>query len=236
MSDALEGRSSGAFARHREPDPFGVSDTEEVVEHDQTVFRPVDAAKPDGLSALQVTDDDAVDVAFANGDLVDADHRGPRVPEARQLRAHVQLVHLFDGMPLEVQIRRHFFDGGAAALLAHVEGEPFRVVRIGREPVEPFPLHAAAQPAADAPYVDLEPDAQVAARQIADTADGSVVPRPMAGPTRPASCFFPRRLSVITRARGSPTTPTIVRPGVKPGNRYASRSSRWEGRKPLIPL
>ena len=46
------------------PDPLGMPDAEDIVEHDQARFRPVDAAKPDRLPALQIADDNAIDVPF----------------------------------------------------------------------------------------------------------------------------------------------------------------------------
>ena len=194
-------------------------DAEDIVEHDQARFRPVDAAKPDRRSALQIADDDAIDVPFPNGDLVDADHLGLRVARPRQLRAHIEFVHLFDGVPIEVQISRHFLDGGPAALLPNVEREPFRVVRIAREPVEPLLLHAATPAAIHAAHLDFEIDTQIAAREVAHPTDGSVVPGAAGAATYSADRFFWRRVKVMTRARGSPKIPTIVRLGVKPENR-----------------
>lgn len=191
--------------------------------------------EPDRQPALQVADDDAIDVPLPNGDLVDADYRGSRLARARELLLHVELVHLLDRVPVEAQVVRHLLDRGTAALLAHVQRKALGVVRIGREPVEPFPLHATAPAAVDAPDLDVEVDPQVAARQIAHAANFPVVPRAVRAPTRPTDRFFGRRLRARTRALGSPKRPTTVRLGVKPGKRYASRSSRRGTRREVIP-
>ena len=92
-------------------------------------------------------------------------------------------------------------------------------MRIGREPVEPFLLHAATPAALDPSHLDLEMDAQIAAGEVAHPTHCSVVPSAVCAATRAADRFFWRRVNVITRARGSPKIPTIVRLGVKPGNR-----------------
>jgi hypothetical protein len=47
---------------------------------------------------------------------------------------------------------------------------------------------------------------------------------PMNRATDATNCFFPRRVSRITRAQESPRIPTTVRSGIKPGNRYQSLS------------
>lgn len=67
-------------------------------------------------------------------------------------------------MPVEEQVGGHLLDRRAATLLADVEREAFRIAGIGRQSVEPLPLHTAAVPARDAPQVELEIDTQVATR------------------------------------------------------------------------
>ncbi|MFO0964593.1 MAG: hypothetical protein U0793_03265 [Gemmataceae bacterium] len=62
------------------------------------------AAEPDGPAADQVADDNAVGVASANGDLVDADGPRCRVAGAAELLGHVLLVEFLDRMPIEERL------------------------------------------------------------------------------------------------------------------------------------
>ena len=81
---------------------------------------------------------------LGDGDLVDADdpRRGAAGPA--ELLAHVLLVQLLDGMPVEVQFLGDRLDGALPAASAHVEGEPLGVERVVGQPVQPLALHAAA--------------------------------------------------------------------------------------------
>ena len=154
-----------------------------VVEDRHALLRPVHPAKPDGLVALQVADDDPIDVPLPDRDLVDPDHGWPGLARADQLLPHVELVHLLDRVPVEAQIVRH--------------------------------LH-------------LEIDPQVAAREIADAARRAVVPRAVWRATRAADRFYGRRLRGMTRAWGSPKTPSTVRLGgsQETGRRHGTRVER----------
>jgi hypothetical protein len=65
-------------------------------------------------------------------------------------------------------------------------------------------------------------DAHVAARQVANPPPRAVVEAPVGSPTKTAQRFFERRISVMTRALGSPKIPQRRAWERKPGNRYAS--------------
>ena len=90
-------------------------------------------------------------------------------------------------------------------------------MRIGREPVEPLLLHAAAPAALDAAHLDVEIDTQIAAWRTRRMIRSNEVRR--ARPQAPQIFLFWRRVKLMTHARVSPNIPTIVRLGVKPGNR-----------------
>ncbi len=160
------------------------------------------------------------------------------VPQLRagghELLPHVELVHFFDRMPVHPQVQRHFLDRGAPALLADEERITFCVVGIGREPIELLTLHAVADSTVHPPQIEFQIDARVAAREIAHAPRLPVVPGALRSATRAADRFFGRRVSVITRARGSFTRPRITRAGTNPGKRYASRSSRVERRRTVM--
>ena len=170
--------------------------------------------------------DDAIDVPFPNRDLIDANHRRRWRARHVELRLHVQRVHRFHRLPIEPQILSHFRDRGAAALLADIQREPTRVVRILREPVETLLLHTTARAARHAPQGELQSHLHIAARQIADLSHPLIVPRAADRATDPADRCFWRRCRVTTTACGSASAPRTVRLGVKPTNRYASRNSR----------
>lgn len=213
---------------HREADALAPLGPEEVKEHREALFGTIAPTEPERLALFQVADHDTVDVAFADREFINADDRGRDRPRAGELFAHVELVHLLDRMPIEMEVGRHLLDRGAAALFPDVEREAFGVVRIGRQPVEALLPHAATGATRDAAYRDLEEDAQVATRQIAHAAQPPVVPGAVDRATRAARRFFARRVKVMTRAWSSPGRFTTTRLGTKPGKRYASRSSRGE--------
>ena len=103
----------------------------------------VHAAEPDGTTTLQVADDDAVLVPLGDGDFVDADDPRGRGADPAKLLAHVLLVQLLDGVPIEEEFLGHLLDGRLATATAHEEGEPLGVERVVGQPVEAFVLHAA---------------------------------------------------------------------------------------------
>src|SRR3981189_1781537 len=76
------------------------------------------------------------------------------------------------------------------------------------------------------PPLQLQIYPSVPAGQIAHPADLAVVPAHLDATAAPTRCFFERRLSLITRAFGSPKIPRTVGSGRKPQNEYVSQSRR----------
>ena len=175
---------------HGQPNLARTRDAELVVAHRQARLGAIGAAKPDGPSRLEIAHDDAIDVPFPNRDLIDANHGRRWRARHVELRLHVQRVHRFHRMPIEPQILSHFRDRGAAALLADIQREPTRVVRILREPVETLLLHTTARAARHAPQGELQSHLHIAARQIADLSHPVIVPRAADRATDPADRFF----------------------------------------------
>jgi hypothetical protein len=97
---------------------------------------------------------------------------------------------------------------------------------LSRQKVEPLPLHLATTAAINSPHLQFQKYPRVAARQIAHAAHLAVVPAHLDATATAAGGFFERRLSVITRAFGSPKIPRTVGCGRKPGNQYVSQSRR----------
>src|SRR5580700_2091782 len=110
------------------------------------------------------------------------------------------------------------------------------VERIVRQKVEPFPLHLATAVARDPPHLKFQKYPRVAARKIAHPPYRAVVPPHLDATATATSRFFERRLSVITRAFGSPKIPRTVCSGRKPGNEYVSQSHRFRFAAPAIHL
>lgn len=183
-------------------------------------------AEPDRPLPIEVADHDAVDVTFADRDLVDADALRSGGSRASQLRSHVLLLQFLDRMPVERELLGHVLDRRAAAAPADVIGESLRVKRVVGEPVQPLALHSAARPAIDAPDGKLEVHPRVARRQIANPARMPVVPAVVRASTHSAPCFFERRTSVTMRAFGSPKMPRTLARGRNPGKAYASTRRR----------
>src|SRR5512133_3763994 len=129
-------------------------------------------------------------------------------------------------MPVQLQFRRHVLDRRRAAAAADVIGKALGVERIVRHKVEPLALHLATVIAVEAPHLQFQKNPRVATRQIAHTPHLAIVPPHLDATATAASRFFERRLSLITRAFGSPKTPHTVGSGRKPGKQYASHSRR----------
>ena len=189
-------------------------------------LRAVLAAKPDRPAAHKVADHDPVTVTFADRNLVDADHPRTRRAHALELGFHVLHVQRLDRVPVQRQFLRHVLDRRPPAAPADKVRKALGVERIVRQKVEPFPLHLATTAALDPPHLQFQKYPRVAARKIAHTADLAVVPPHLDATATAARRFFERRLSVITRAFGSPKIPRTVCSGRKPGNEYVSQSRR----------
>src|SRR5262249_32732791 len=200
--------------------------TEPAIELAPARLRTVLAAEPDRPAAIRIVHHDPVGVALADRDLVDTDRPRPRRAGTLELRLHVLHLKRLDGVPVQPQFPRHILDRPVAAAPADVVGKALGVERIIGQKVEPLALHLATAAAVDPPHLQFKENARVAARHIAHPADLAVVPTHLDVAATAAGRFFERRLSVITRAFGSPKMPRAVGSGRKPGKQYASHSRR----------
>src|SRR6267154_5981000 len=189
-------------------------------------LRAVLTAEPDRPPANEVADHDAVGVTFANRNLVDADHPRCWGARARQLGLHVLHLQRLDRVPIERQFFRHVLDRCLAAAPADIKSKALGVERIVRQKIQLLSFHLAAIAALDPPHLQLQIYPRVSARQIAHPPDLAVVPAHLNTTAAAARRFFERRLSVITRAFGSPKIPRTVGSGRKPRNEYVSQSRR----------
>jgi hypothetical protein len=185
----------------------GFPGSEPSVERIEAGFGTVDSAEPDGPAAEQIADDDAVGVAGADGEFVDADDLRSGLADAIELFAHVLFVEFLDGVPVEVEVLGDILDGGEPAVASDADGEASGRAGVVGEPVESFAFHGAAHLAEDAPAGELQVDAPPAAVEVADLARVLIVEGPMVGSTHSAGSFFRRRLREMTTAKGSPNMP-----------------------------
>ncbi len=219
---------------HREPQAVALFRPQPGIKLVHRRLRTVLPAKPDRTSPHEVTHHDAVGVARADRDLINADHLGGRVAGTRQLRRHVLLLQLLDRMPVEFQLRCNVLDARAPATTTHVPGETLRVERVVRQERQPLAFHRSAAPTVNPSDFQLEVDPSIAAGQVPHPSRRAVVPTTARLSAGAAAGFFPRRMSVITRTRGSPKTPRTVACGRNPENAYASTSRRVRLREVAI--
>ncbi len=83
--------------------------------------------------ADQVADHDPVGVPLPDRDFVDTDHLRPRWPRKAQLLAHVQLVQLLDGVPIQMHPSRHVRNRHRAAQPTDLPREAQRVFRTSQK-------------------------------------------------------------------------------------------------------
>src|SRR5262249_4514476 len=131
---------------------------------------------------------------------------------------------------------RHVLDRRRPTATADIIGKALGVERIVRQKVQPLALHLATVAAVEAPHLQFQKNPGVAARQIAHAPPLAPGPAHLHPTTTPASRFVERRLSLMTRAIGSPKTPHTVGSGRKPGKQYASHSRRLRFARPAIHL
>src|SRR3990172_7493355 len=181
------------------------------------------AAHPDRPAAVEVAHHDAVVVALADGDLVDAD--GPRRghPGAGHLLLHVDLVEVLHRAVVQALQLGHRLVRHLPAEATHVHRVPLREARVLRQPVEPLYVHAAAPRTVDPPPLELQVDPPPGHRQVPYPAGSLVVPGAAAPAALPASRGFFRRRRRMTRVYRSPKTPASCAKATKPGSEKSAR-------------
>src|SRR5579863_865419 len=186
---------------------------EPAIELTHACFRAVLAAEPDRPTAIKVAHYDPAGVALADRNLVDANR--PRCRRAGTLKLRLHILHLkrFDGVPVEPQLRSNVLDCRIVAAPADVIGEALGIEGVVGQKVEPLALHLATAATVNPPYLQFKENPRIATRQIADPAHLAVVPAHLDMTATAARRFFDRRLSVITRAFGSPKIPRTVGSG-----------------------
>jgi hypothetical protein len=189
--------------------------------------RAILPAEPDRPPTDQIAHHDTVAMALADRDLVNAYCLGPRSARAGELGLHVLLLQRLDRIPVELQLLGNVLDRRLPTALTHVMRKALRIERVVRQEIEPLALHLAATTALHPPDLNLQEDARVTARQIANLPYAPVVPTRMNPPAAPANRFFARRASVMMRAFGSPKTPRTVGWGESRATCTCPHRRRW---------
>ena len=212
---------------HRQANGSAFLPAKPLVEHRHTGLGAILATEPYRAMANQVAHHDAISVAFANGDLVDANGLGSWRTCFRNLRMHVLHFEFLDRMPIQIQFLGNILDRGTPATPPHVERKSLGIKGVVGQKRQMLALHLATTLAQHASHFELEINAAVGAGQIASQPRTAVVPARVHATTGPTGVFFERRTRVMTRAFGSPKTPRTVCSGRKPWNAYASHSRRF---------
>ena len=211
---------------NRQADVPGLLLAQPVVELQHAGLFAVFSPEPDRASENQIAHHDAVGVALADRNLVDADGLGSWPARVGELRVHVLLLQGLDRFPVKIEFLGNVLDGGLATAPPHVVGKALGIEGVVRQEVEPLALHLAATLAQHATHLEIQKDTRVATRKIANTSRASVVPARVHTSAATSDRFFERPTRVMTQAFGSPKTPRTVGSGRNPENAYASQSRR----------
>src|SRR5258705_1620251 len=209
---------------HRQANPIALWLSQLVEELPHALLGTVRAAEPDRSSSLQVANDNPISVPFANRHLVDANHFRSWLASLGQLRLHVLLVQLFNRVPVQLEFLSHVLDGRRATPPPHIIGKALGVKRIVRQKLQSLALHFATAWTQYSANLELQVHSRIAARQISNLANPSVVPTVLHFAAAAAGRFFERRTRLTMRALGSPKTPRTVGVGRNPMNAYVSHN------------
>ena len=175
---------------HRQANTAPLVRSEPGIELTHAGLRAVLAAKPDRSAANEIADHDAIGVPLSDRDFINANHLRSWPARLGELRSHVLLVQFLDRVPVELEFLGNVLDRGRATAPPHVVGKALGVKRVVGQKLQSLALHFAATPALDSAHLEIEIDAHVAARQIANLPPRAVVEAPVGSPTKPHSVFL----------------------------------------------
>src|ERR1700756_3281429 len=181
---------------------------------------------PNQIGRLRTRSHDAIAVALADRDLVNADRARTRRASTLKLGPHVLHLQRLDRVPVKLEFLGDIADRCLAAAAADIERKAFGEVRIVRQKIQPFALHGAAAAACDAPHFEFQNNPKSCARQVADLPYPPIVPARLDPSAPVAHRFFERRSRCAIRTFGSPNTPRTVALARKPANEYPSDRCR----------
>src|SRR4030067_3744364 len=192
------------------------------IEEIHAFFRTVFATKPNRSLPLKVAYYDAIDVAFANRNFINTDYLWTWASGTTEFLPHVLFFEFLDGLPVKVQFPGHVFNRLGTAPLADIEGKALGVEWIIRKKLKLLLFHLMATKTINALNLKFDVPAPVTTGKITNLSLLTVLEssvNPVAGS---ADCFFPCRMSLMTKALESPKIPDTLRCGLKLQNLYAS--------------
>ena len=211
---------------HGEPDFAALLAPQPVIERRHAGLGAIRAAEPDRPLANEVADHDAVAVAFADRDLVDADRmRGGRAGTS-ELGPHVLLLQRLDRVPVKLEVAGDIADRCLLAAAADIVRKALGEMRVVRQKIQALAFHAATTTAVDAPHLQFQDNPKPRTRQVANLPQAPVVPALLRQPTAPANRFFERRSRRTITTSGAPNTPRTAACARKPANEYPSDRRR----------
>src|ERR1700756_28087 len=181
---------------------------------------------PNQIGRLRTRSHDAIAVALADRDLVNADRARTRRASTLKLGPHVLHLQRLDRVPVKLEFLGDIADRCLAAAAADIERKAFGEVRIVRQKSQPFALHGDAAAACDAPHFEFQNNPKSCARQVANLPHPPVVPSRLDLSATIANRFFEGQARRTIRAFASPNTPRTVALARKPANEYPSDRRR----------
>src|SRR3990167_5231330 len=197
------------------------------IEEIHAIFCPAFATNPNRSFPLKAAYYDAIDVAFANRNFINADYLWTWFSGTTEFLPHVLLFEFLDGLPVKVQFHGNVFNRLGTASLADIEGKALGVEWIIRKKRQLLLFHIVATKTINALNLKFDVHAPVTTGKITNLPILAVIEssvNPVAGA---ADCFFPCRMSLITKALESPKIPDTLCCGLKLQNLYASYSDRF---------
>ena len=145
---------------HRQANAPGLLLAQPVVEQRHARLFAVLSPEPDRAPSNQVAHHDAVGMALADRDLVDADGLGSWRARTGQLRPHVLHLQSLDRLPVKPEFLGNVLDGGLTTAPPNVVGKALGIEGVVRQEVEPLALHVPATLALHTTHLDLQKDAR----------------------------------------------------------------------------
>ena len=205
---------------HRQPDFRGFPRAQPAKEKLQILFAASLASEPDEALALQIADDDAINVPFADGDFIDADGARGRCSSPIHQLLKALFFQILDRVPVQPQQAAHARNRLLPTHPANVHGETPGKVRVLCQPLQTLGFHLATDRTLHPTNFQFQVNALFAAIQVADGSNPLVIMGMHLLATSTTKCFFARRSNMTIRACGSPHTPCKRRTAWKPGKQY----------------
>jgi hypothetical protein len=192
---------------HGQPNPGRLLGAQVEKEPVQVGFGPSLPPDPDRAPPFQIAHHNAIGVALFDRQLIHPDDLWRGLRRLGQPRPHILGVQILDRVRMQVQQLGDGLVRHVPAQKADVVGEPLRIPRILRQPIQPLHLHPLTTRAGHPPLLKRQVDPPARRIGIPHPACGAVVEGAVPCPTAGAHSSFFRRMRMTSRAWGSPKIP-----------------------------